>query len=286
MALTRTRAVALGSTVALGIGLVATNAGAASAAYRTGRGAATTSWVPTATKAMTSEMQVLKATDLGATSASTPVRLALGLQVRNAAGLKALARAVSTPDSANDQHFLTPAGFLADYAPTAAQVKTVSSYLTQQGFTGVSVASNRLYVSADGTAGQAESAFNTQLENYRLNGKTAYVNISPAEVPASLGGTVLSVLGLENIVSFDYKPLVNTKHVTPAVRPGATAVTAPPTSPCALPPDPAPVVRPERIRIAPATAHRSSRLPTTPRPRRRVRRPPSPSWPRATSPRW
>jgi len=185
---------------------------------------------------MTSQMKLLKSTDLGPTTASTPVRLAVGLQVRNAAGLKALARAVSTPDSSRDQHFLTPAGFVADYAPTGAQVQAVTSYLTQQGFTGVSVSSNRLYVSADGTAGQAESAFNTQLENFRLNGKTVYVNSTPADVPASLGGTVLSVLGLENIVSFDYQPIVNTKHVTPAVRTGASAATAPPTGACAFPP--------------------------------------------------
>ncbi|MBV9271034.1 MAG: hypothetical protein JO165_08070, partial [Candidatus Eremiobacteraeota bacterium] len=68
---------------------------------------APTGWTATATRAFT-----VKAPDLGATAASTPITVRLGLQMRNADALKsAVAHGGTVPDSA----------FLATYAPTAAQ---------------------------------------------------------------------------------------------------------------------------------------------------------------------
>jgi pseudomonalisin len=224
----RVRALALGSTVALAGGLVAVSSGAVSAAPKKGPRAAT-AWVATATKSMTSMMNVLKVTKVGATPADTPVSLAIGLRVRDAAGLKSFARQVNTPDSPIYRQWLTPAEFNARYAPASSQVSAVTSYLKRQGFTGISVAGNRLYVSAFGTAAQAEAAFNTQLESYKAagTGRTVYANVTPAEVPSSLGGTVVSVLGLENMVSFHYHPLVNAKATAALrsgkIRAGATA---------------------------------------------------------------
>ena len=91
--------------------------------------------------------------------------------------------------------------FVQQFGPTAAQVQAVESYLTSNGFTNVTVADNQLLVEADGTAANAEAAFNTSLSQYSLNGATVFANSSDAQVPASLSGTVLAVLGLNNIAS-------------------------------------------------------------------------------------
>ena len=90
--------------------------------------------------------------------------------------------------------------FVQQFGPTAAQVQAVQSYLTSNGFTNVTVADNQLLVEADGTAANAEAAFNTSLSQYSLNGATVFANSSDAQVPASLSGSVLAVLGLNNIV--------------------------------------------------------------------------------------
>ncbi len=44
------------------------------------------------------------------------------------------------PGSATFHQFLTPAQWEAAYAPTAAQVSAVTSYLSSNGFTGLSAA--------------------------------------------------------------------------------------------------------------------------------------------------
>ena len=112
-------------------------------------------------------MNLTGATPLGALAGSTPLHLVVGLALRD-----------------------------GTQQPTAAQAQSVAGYLTSQGFTGVTIAKNDLMVSATATAAQASSAFDTSLESYALNGRTVYTNTQPAQVPASLGGTVVAVLGL------------------------------------------------------------------------------------------
>ncbi len=142
-----------------------------------------------------------KASDLGALSPSTPLTVRLGLALRNANGLKS---AVAAFQAVSD------ATFMANYAPTAAQVSAVKAYLQSKGFTNIAVEPNNLIVSANGTAAQAQTAFDTTLHRYSEAGQTYYANRTPAYVPASLNGIVIAVLGLNTFQAFNVKP-----HVTP-----------------------------------------------------------------------
>jgi pseudomonalisin len=157
--------------------------------------AGATTWSATSTRATTPA----HATKLGALPASRPLTLALGLRLRNAGKLATLAKQVNTPGNSQFGHYLTPAAFLSGYAPTAAQVHAVTTYLQHAGLAHVTVASNRMYVTADATAGQAERAFDTSLARYSQFKRTVFANTAPAKVPASLSGTVVSVLGLNNL---------------------------------------------------------------------------------------
>ncbi len=157
-----------------------------------------TGFVPTATQGVPVSA-LLGATDLGALAKKQAITVRLGLQMQNAPALKQLVLAQANPASPLYGQFLTPAQFLQSFAPSTAQVDSVVSFLKSAGFRHVSVEPNGLLVSADGTAAQAEAAFNTKLEGVLVGGTTLFVNTLPAQVPASLGGLVTAVLGLNTV---------------------------------------------------------------------------------------
>ncbi|HEY4771620.1 MAG TPA: protease pro-enzyme activation domain-containing protein [Steroidobacteraceae bacterium] len=166
---------------------------------------AATSWVSTATQGVTLGNFLVPATSVGPLPSSTPLTILVGLQLQNASKLDSAILAVNTPGNPSYGKFLKPAEFASTYAPTAAQVQAVRSYLSSMGLAGFVVPSNRMYITASGTAAQINKAFNTTLWQYQVSGpngeptRTVFANTQPAQVPASLGGIVLSVVGLQNI---------------------------------------------------------------------------------------
>jgi pseudomonalisin len=158
--------------------------------------AQTLGWVSTATKAV--GPQLLNATPQGLLAPSTAMHIAVGLKLRNQSALVQYVNAVSDPANSQFGNWLTTDQFVASYGPTAAQVASVENYLTAAGFTNVQAEPNNLFVTADGTPVQVQSAFNTLIGSFAQNGATVYANLSDAQVPSSLGGIVASVLGLNN----------------------------------------------------------------------------------------
>ncbi len=148
--------------------------------------AAPAGWVATSTL----PLALSGASDLGALSPSQSIAVRVGLQLNNIAALKAAVASGQT---------VSHATFMASYAPTAAQVSQVQSYLQSQGFTSVKVEPNNLIVSATGTPAQVEKAFDTKLESYSLNGTTFYANQTAAYVPQAMAGVVVAILGLNNL---------------------------------------------------------------------------------------
>lgn len=173
-------------------------AGAAIAVAPTGA-SADTGWAATATKAFGGNYKLADATKLGAAPAGTPLRLTVGLTPRDRAGLDTLIRQQATPGSASYQKYLTPTQFTSRFAATSATADAVGSYLSKQGMSNVKVASNRLQVTADATAAEAENAFNTNIARFSQRGKTVLANTAAAYVPTSLKGMVSGVLGLSSL---------------------------------------------------------------------------------------
>jgi pseudomonalisin len=173
--------------------------------------AATPQWATTATSAVS-----YKGVGLGATPATTPVHLAVALRPRHAAAMTRALHAMYRPGSATYHRYLTPAQWRASYAPTPAAVTAAENYLRGQGFTGVTATGNRLLVSANGTARQAERAFDTSLTSYRLGGRTVFGNTSAAKVPASLGSIVSAVIGLNSLPLTAVKPTVASAAGSPS----------------------------------------------------------------------
>ena len=138
---------------------------------------------------------------IGALPMTQPMHVVVALKLRDKAGLDALVvgNAKSQAHGVAPQ-LLSSDQFLARHAPTLAQAQAVADYLTGRGFTNVSIAANRLLVSADGNAQTARDAFATTFAQVKtFDGRIAYANTVDARVPASLANTVLAVVGLQNV---------------------------------------------------------------------------------------
>jgi subtilase family serine protease len=156
------------------------------------------------------------AADLGRAMPSATVHARIYLAPR--AGMSALTRramAISTPGNAQYGHFLTPAQYYAQFAPTPATVAAVRSWVTGAGMRVARVAPHNDYLAITGPVAAAERTFGTRLERYRADGTISRAPVGAARVPAELAGAVLTVLGL------DTRPVMaQPQHIADAPPPG------------------------------------------------------------------
>jgi subtilase family serine protease len=135
-----------------------------------------------------------------AVSGSAPVEFSVDLPARNAAGLQALVRDVSTPGTASYRHFLTPAQYTSQFSATQADVDTLTAYLKDQGFTIASVSPTRTTVAVTGTAAKVNATFGTALRAYAT--ATSGTLVAPGgalTLPSSIAPLVAGVRGLADI---------------------------------------------------------------------------------------
>lgn len=138
----------------------------------------------------------------GTANATDDVGFRVYLGWNNSSGAEALARAVSDPHSKSYRHYLTPAQFRQQFAPTANQVAQVQSWLKSQGFNLVYTPANNHYVSAEGTIAQAQAAFGVSFGMYKANGLTLRSPSADVSIPSSLAGVVNAVIGLDQSYEF------------------------------------------------------------------------------------
>jgi len=124
------------------------------------------------------------------------------------ADLKQLLIDQQTPGSSGYHQWLTPAQFAARFGMSDADLAKVKSWLATEGFSVLAVNNSHNRISFNGTAGQVESAFSTELHHYSVNGQTHLANATAIQVPSSLSGIVAS---LENVTDFRPKPRVRTR---------------------------------------------------------------------------
>lgn len=132
----------------------------------------------------------------GLVPSSYPIHIEMALKLRNQDQLRRFA----SEKKIGDVHVMPRDQLMANHAPTQSQAQRVAAYLKQSGFTNIKIASNRMLVSADGTAATAQMAFLTSIVSVHTHdGRNAYANIDDAQVPASLQDTVLAVVGLQTV---------------------------------------------------------------------------------------
>jgi len=137
----------------------------------------------------------------GSVAAASPVSFDLVLSLRNAAGAQAFVREVSSPGSSTYHRYLTDAQWESRFGPTQAQVAKSESWLRSAGFTVGSVAKDRLFVSAQGSALTVEHAFGVQLGYYTVNGHKVRLAKTALTVPSSLAGVVSGAVGVNQYLA-------------------------------------------------------------------------------------
>ena len=161
--------------------------------------------------------RAIAANDLGALPATTAVNgitLVFNRTAAQEAAIQALLVAQKNPASPQYQQWLTPEGYGAQFGVSNADLNTVESWLTGQGFTGLSVSRSRDRITFSGTAAQVNIAFGTELHQYRatttaLNGtattsaKPDYAPVSDLSLPAALQPVVLAV---QHLATFRPRP--------------------------------------------------------------------------------
>jgi pseudomonalisin/xanthomonalisin len=164
-------------------------------------GAASTTWVSTATGAP--EVYAASTGDALAPAEEVApgeaMHVVVTLKLRNRADLDARVARIRAGSRGD---IIGSAQAAQLYLPTPAQVKAVVDHLTQAGFRNIEVASNRLVISADGSAANATQAFHTTLRHFGSGADRRFANVTAAQVPAHLGSIVLAVHGLQNAAGF------------------------------------------------------------------------------------
>ncbi len=157
---------------------------------------------------------------LGRLPGDHQLRLAIGLPLRDAAGLTNLVRDLYNPASPQFHHYLTPQQFTERFGPTPAQYAAVVQFARTNGFTVIGRHPNRLALDVAGRVGDIERAFHVRLHSYRHPRENRNFFAPDAEpwVDASL--PVLHVSGLN-----DYSLPHPQVTLSPSVRKNAAPLT-------------------------------------------------------------
>ena len=123
--------------------------------------------------------------------------------------LKTLLAAQQNSSSPLYHQWLTPEQVASRFGMSEADLATVKSWLTAQGFTDISIARQRNLIRFSGTVAQVESAFGTQMHYYNVDGEVHYAPSTALSVPKALGSVVAGVGNLNT-----FKP--HAMHTTPA----------------------------------------------------------------------
>ena len=160
-------------------------------------------------------------------AAAQPVAVDVVLAPSDPSGLAALVSAVQDPASPSYHHWLTPAQFAARFAPSPAEVRSVTSWLAARGLAAHRTSVFALAARADAvTVGRG---LGVTLERYRTGaGAQGFVAGGAPLVPSGLQGTISSILGLDTLPAFrpDHTRAAPPHRVRAAVLPAGTASTA------------------------------------------------------------
>jgi uncharacterized protein (TIGR03437 family) len=145
------------------------------------------------------------------------VTLELEPSAAQKADLEQLLAEQQNPGSPNYHHWLTPEQYADRFGVSAQDANTIAAWLQSQGLTVHAIGRGRSWIAFGGTAAQLETAFQTELHQYNVDGAIHIANATEPSVPAALGGIVKGIRGLND---FRPKPAPRTLR-KPASREGA-----------------------------------------------------------------
>jgi subtilase family serine protease len=178
---------------------------------------------------------VAKATKIGSAPDGQSVTIAVHMTLKDAASLKALVAAVSSPTSQQYGRYLTSEDFARRFAPAASDIDAVKSLLETAGMSDVKVGPYGVYVSATATVAQLRTVFHVSQVLYDYNGMTLRANKEEPTLPSALAGKIVYVEGLDDSTALRH-PLHHSATLGKLVAPAAAADAHTGTSASVTPP--------------------------------------------------
>ena len=134
----------------------------------------------------------------GRVPATNQLHLAIGVPLRDAAGLDQFLGQVSDPASPNFRNYLTPEMFTARFGPTEQDYAAVQNFARTNGLTIVATHGNRLLLDVAGPAAAVEKAFHIKLRTYRHPTENRDFFAPDTEPTVNAAVPVLDVSGLND----------------------------------------------------------------------------------------
>lgn len=150
--------------------------------------------------------------DLGPEDQSKQISVTVWLNLHNKAALDTIVEQMYDKTSPNYHRFLTMKEFKTQFAPTAKDIATVRNFLAAHNMKVSSIDRNNHFIVAQGSVGDAQTAFNTKINRVMVNGVMRHATISaPSISEPATSALVSTVQGLSD--------LAYQANVSPAVNP-------------------------------------------------------------------
>jgi len=165
--------------------------------------------------------------DAGAVAGSYPMeKMILVLRPDAAQGqaLEELLAAQQDPHSPQYHRWLTPDAFAEHFGAAPADIDAVANWLQSRGFSIDSLPTGGRSIIFTGTAAQVESAFHTQIHEYRVGASVHHANASDPRIPAALAGVVS---GVATLYDFRRHSMLAGTRPVPEYTAGSTHYVAP-----------------------------------------------------------
>src|SRR5215467_2015128 len=102
------------------------------------------------------------------------------------------------PSSPNYHHWLTPEEYGDRFGVSADDLAKITDWLAAQNLTVTATGRARNWVTFSGTAQQVETAFDTELHNFLVNGEVHVANTKRPSIPEGMTAVVQSIHGLHD----------------------------------------------------------------------------------------
>jgi subtilase family serine protease len=136
---------------------------------------------------------------LGPEDQNKQISVTVWLKLHSQAQLDEMVREMYDKSSANYHQFLTWDQYQAQFAPSAADAAQVKSFLAAHNLKVTATDPMNHFVVAHGRVGDAQSAFNTQINRAMVNGAVHRVTASEPTVSGAASALVSAVQGLSDL---------------------------------------------------------------------------------------
>jgi hypothetical protein len=127
--------------------------------------------------------------------------LVLGATAEQEHQARTLVDSQQTKGSPNFHRWIAPEEFGRRFGPSDEEVQQVIDWLQRQGFSVSGIARSKRWIEFTGTSAQVESAFQTEMRHYRVDGDLHTANATDISIPVALSPVVRGVVSLHDFYS-------------------------------------------------------------------------------------